>query len=545
MNKTLSIGLAGFSFIIDEHAYIKLNDYLSALRKALEPSEAEEVMNDIEIRIVEILKHSMNQREIINNQDIEKVILQLGKPEDIEEQGETYLSDRRTIQTDKQKKQLFRDPENTKIGGVCSGLAYYLGIEVTWMRLIWIAAFFLLIALHGNPFVVVILYIILWVVVPYAKNTSDFLKMKGRPVNFDTIKEESAKMIEFTKDSNNDINRVYGENKYRAQSTARGLGNFFRIVFGVFLGFISFCLLISSLATFVAVNAFSYFGFANLQFYLEDALTGYLGGLAVFLVLFIPAILFGIASIKLISPQTKMRNTKYVVGTLGGGLLLVSAYLGIKISGNYIHYSGEKTETEELALDSAPDSIFVGVKPVNIPPSFTAYPPEIYSDKKEVYEKNPIFLEIKKNDEVKTPYLKIKKEAKGYNIPLRLQTPIEIRKNNLRIPNFIKYPFKDRFRDYKVSYELIVPEKTKITTAPNSDLIVNNKNTATANHHVGILLEKREINLNGFKIKYDSRIGDSLEINGKNYSETEADLLLKKKIKMTWDSIRKMYFNEP
>src|SRR5690606_27331131 len=49
MNKTLSIGLAGFSFIIEEHAYIKLSDYLAALRNSLDAAEADEVMHDIEI----------------------------------------------------------------------------------------------------------------------------------------------------------------------------------------------------------------------------------------------------------------------------------------------------------------------------------------------------------------------------------------------------------------------------------------------------------------------------------------------------------------
>ena len=94
MNKTLSIGLAGFSFVIEEHAYIKLSDYLSALRSSLEESEADEIMHDIEIRIVEILKDNMGKREVVNDDDIEKVIAQIGKPEVIEEQEEVYFSDK-------------------------------------------------------------------------------------------------------------------------------------------------------------------------------------------------------------------------------------------------------------------------------------------------------------------------------------------------------------------------------------------------------------------------------------------------------------------
>ena len=95
MNKTISIGLAGFSFIIEEHAYIKLSDYLKSLRNALEKDEADEVMHDIEIRIVEIFRECLNthNREVINTADVEKIIHQLGTPETIEEQENAYFSD--------------------------------------------------------------------------------------------------------------------------------------------------------------------------------------------------------------------------------------------------------------------------------------------------------------------------------------------------------------------------------------------------------------------------------------------------------------------
>jgi hypothetical protein len=78
MNKTLSIGLAGFSFTIEEHAYIKLSDYLNALRSSLDASEADEVMHDIEIRMVEIFRDSLGKREVINDTDVERVIAQIG-----------------------------------------------------------------------------------------------------------------------------------------------------------------------------------------------------------------------------------------------------------------------------------------------------------------------------------------------------------------------------------------------------------------------------------------------------------------------------------
>lgn len=72
MNKTISIALGGFSFIIEENAYNKLNNYLNALRKSLDEQEADEVMYDIEIRIAEIIKENLNKREVVNDDDVEK-----------------------------------------------------------------------------------------------------------------------------------------------------------------------------------------------------------------------------------------------------------------------------------------------------------------------------------------------------------------------------------------------------------------------------------------------------------------------------------------
>lgn len=149
MNKTLSIGLAGFSFVIEEHAYIKLSDYLTALRSSLEESEADEIMHDIEIRIVEILKDNMGKREVVNDDDIEKVIAQIGKPEVIEEQEEAYFSDKtankksRPSFSSAQQKQLFRDPRKYEISRclLWSSCLFRDGCNLDESNLVWCSIF--------------------------------------------------------------------------------------------------------------------------------------------------------------------------------------------------------------------------------------------------------------------------------------------------------------------------------------------------------------------------------------------------------------------
>jgi len=54
---------------------------------------------------------------------------------------------------------LTRDPRNGKIAGVCAGFARYLDVDVTLVRILWIAAF-----ICGG--VGIIPYIVAWIIMP-------------------------------------------------------------------------------------------------------------------------------------------------------------------------------------------------------------------------------------------------------------------------------------------------------------------------------------------------------------------------------------------
>ena len=58
-------------------------------------------------------------------------------------------------------KRLYRDPSDKMLGGVCSGLADFFGIDPTVVRL----AFVLLTLLGGHG---VLIYLVLWLIVPLA-----------------------------------------------------------------------------------------------------------------------------------------------------------------------------------------------------------------------------------------------------------------------------------------------------------------------------------------------------------------------------------------
>ncbi|MDO5616521.1 MAG: PspC domain-containing protein [Cruoricaptor ignavus] len=530
MNKTLSIGLAGFSFIIEEHAYIKLSDYLAALRKSLDTAEADEVMHDIEIRMVEIFKDSLGKREVINDADVERVITQIGKPEEIEEQEEAYFSEQNTKQNIKtEKKQLFRDPERQKIAGVCAGLAHYIGMDVSAMRFIW-----LIIAILGvftaaiSTSLVVLFYIILWIVMPKAETASDFLKMKGKPLNFDNLKEESSKVVQFANESTQRVGELYNENKPYINRAGNGILNVFRYFFGAIFGLIGIVLLIGSFSIFAVTDSGNVQFFDNLGFYLQSNNLGYLVLALAFLTIFIPALIFSYLTMKLFSPKIKLKNTGYVIGGLVFVWLALSAFVGFSALKYKSQYSGQNDETENIALANiASDSILIDVKKVNVPQSFKSYWNNIYSDGKLIYKKDYPTLDVKK-EAVKEPYLIVKKYADGYNIPVDLKVPVEVLGNKILLPNYISYSFDNRFRDYDVRYELVVPQNMKVIKLNERGYTVNNSDNdddATEIDDV-VRIEKNKITINGSTIEYNSDDEDSIIINDKKYPKKEADAIM-------------------
>lgn len=185
MKKTLTINLGGIVFNIDDDAFVVLKSYLDTIRGYFDTSEGrDEIMTDIESRIAEMLQEKLSGgKEVVNTADINQVISVMGQPEDyISEdlEDEPQQSRQKSTYTYTTKKRLFRDPDSSMIGGVSSGIGYYFGIDPIWIRLLFIIAVF-------AGFSGILIYIILWIIMPEARTPSEKLAMRGEPVTFDNI----------------------------------------------------------------------------------------------------------------------------------------------------------------------------------------------------------------------------------------------------------------------------------------------------------------------------------------------------------------------
>ncbi|MEA1886501.1 MAG: PspC domain-containing protein [Bacteroidota bacterium] len=194
MKITVSINIGGMAFHIDEDAYTELKIYLRSLDRyfAKEASSAE-IMADIEARIADLLRSKINDyKQVVTLQDVREVINTLGTPEDIsDDSGSTYERLSGTAY-----RRMYRDPDNRIIGGVCSGMAAYWRIDPWIVRLI-----FIIISLPGG--LGILIYLILWIVLPEAKTTAQKIEMKGDPVNIHNIKDSVRQEFDNVKDKMN------------------------------------------------------------------------------------------------------------------------------------------------------------------------------------------------------------------------------------------------------------------------------------------------------------------------------------------------------
>lgn len=183
MKTTVNISLRDYIFHLEEDAYERIKHYLDDLKSALSNEENfKEIIDNIEERIAELFRRRLSQhKQVVNLRDVEEIIAILGTPEKIS--GEEKEKDKnKTNASAAGTRKLYRDPVARVLGGVCSGLSIYTDVPLWLMR-----AIFVVFAFFGGFSVLV--YIILWIVVPEARTASQKIEMEGRPVNIENIKD--------------------------------------------------------------------------------------------------------------------------------------------------------------------------------------------------------------------------------------------------------------------------------------------------------------------------------------------------------------------
>ncbi|MBE5034409.1 PspC domain-containing protein [Gallalistipes aquisgranensis] len=200
MKETVQISISGIAFFFDGEAYLELKAYLDRLEKGYrnDPDGAE-IVADIEARIAEIILGKQEPDRIVDPALVREIIGRMGFPEGTELEEESPAVPKSV--REKFSRRLYRNPDGARLGGVCNGIATFLGIDPVWVRLAVFSPLVLLIFtatlglgfLSGLLFTVqaalLALYLLLWFAVPTARTPRQRLEMRGERITASSIEK--------------------------------------------------------------------------------------------------------------------------------------------------------------------------------------------------------------------------------------------------------------------------------------------------------------------------------------------------------------------
>lgn len=189
MKKTISAAIGGRNFILDEDAYQATRTYLDDFRYSLDNSgnstsgQTAEVMDELEMRISDLFKEKLKGREVVDLGIVRSVTEQLGMP-DSREPGAGESAGTRGQEPVKPVRRFYRDMDGKALGGVCSGLALYLNIDVVLIRILFVVA--LLLGSAGFW-----IYLIFCIIAPAARTATEKCELRGIPATAENIRRFS------------------------------------------------------------------------------------------------------------------------------------------------------------------------------------------------------------------------------------------------------------------------------------------------------------------------------------------------------------------
>lgn len=533
MDKTISISLGGFSFIIDEIAYIKLRTYLQDVKNSLHGTEGvEDIIEDVEIRISELFRERNRYKEVINDDDVDFVIATMGHPNQYkveDEEGETTQNNSYSNQStvgQQNPKRLFRDPDDKIITGLSAGLAHYLGLDPWAVRATWLILGILGIFTGVSFFLVVFCYIVLLLFVPRANTTSEKLQMYGKPANIETLKKNAEQASEAVISGGRELS-----NK---------LGGIFGIIGKLIFWFIGFIIICTGIGLIIGGFVFFFttwtevptevFGYLVEEQWMSVA-SKILGGL----LMVIPGVLIATLGVRCF---TKVNISRPVIlGSIVVWFIALFGIIGISLStASKFRNSVELTKDKVFNIPS--DTLVIDFKDHEV----GNYKYKTINDLDQLIDEEgnliiPIRDEVTFKESNDQNYrIEVKYSSKGGSAAeakKNLESIVynyTIKENQLILDDFIKIPKNGKFRNQTVDVIIYIPkgkfalvknaEEVEVVTYKNDENFYDIRNKIFVNNGEKIVC--LDCSKNDNSEDYDSDDEDNvIHIEGDSISSTK------------------------
>jgi phage shock protein PspC (stress-responsive transcriptional regulator) len=490
MNKIITINISGIVFSIDEQAYDMLRQYIERLRAHFKTTDGgNEIINDIEGRIAELLQSRLaSGKQFIDDNDVKEVMAVMGDPSQMNMEEEESSSNNKqqayAAGNSTAEKRLFRNPDDRVLGGVCSGLGAYFGIDSVWVRLGFAFAFFF----AGSG---LLLYIILWAVIPEAKTVSERLQMKGERVDINNIEKKIKDEFKVVEDKFKDF---ASNNKPKATNVVQklvhvlatiiiGFAQILTRILGFFITMFCVGLFVVAVMVLLGVTwpvSFSLYPFFSVVIASPVMLfLAILGFVALIIIPLVYMVYIGIKLLFNISGSNKMfRNISASSFGIGIALFLVSL---IYMISQFAH-DGEVNKTITLKAADA-DTLYVNVK---------AFSTEL--NKRKVYHAGSIRLQVYNDDAFLIEHVDLKvTESRDGKFGLvqnivsqgssvtdaeasakEIQPQISQHDSGVVLPSGYLLPVTGKYRKQQVTYTLLVPKGKTVVFEDGADAIYGN-----------------------------------------------------------------------
>jgi len=434
---------------------------------------------------------------VINDSDIDEITKIMGRPEDYSVDEELF-EDEPKYRTSTSSKKLFRDSDDKFLGGVCSGLAHYFGMDVIWMRLLWLVLFFF----FGTGFLI---YILLWILIPQAETTAEKLQMKGEPVNISNIerkiREEFQDVSSRVKSGVNDVTDTVRSSEFKnkarsgIQEVIDTIGKIILAILKVFGKFIGALIIFIASITLIAliIGAFSWgsvemLGFEGdyIQyppFFFDSILPMWLLVVFGFLAIAIPFVVLFMLGLKILSSNVKSFSTTTKLSLLG---VWIIAILGLSFAGiNFATqnaYDGVHNQTEELPIAISDTLAIKMIGNDNLSNEKELrrshnYETVFDNDVEKLYATR-VNVDIKPTDKA-TAFVKIRKESDGKNRLTAnkdaesIEYKFSLTEKNLLLNGYFLSDLKNKFKDQLIDITVYLPVNSVVYLDASTQTYLN------------------------------------------------------------------------
>ncbi|MGN7989258.1 PspC domain-containing protein [Pedobacter sp. 22226] len=358
MEKTIIINIGNTIIHIEESAYELLKAYLNEVKQYFaNHADDLEIVTDIENRIAELLTEQLEEqkKQVVDSANVNSVIAQMGRVQDFDttEEGEEEPVINTTYQYQYTEKKLYRDMDDRVVAGVCAGIAHYVNADPKWIRLAT-----LLISFVGGFGVLV--YVLLWIIMPKAKSRIEKMEMKGEPANLQGFQKNLDEELQAVKERLSEVNKhaqpIFGRIGIFIGEFFEWLGRFIsgtgKVIFKVIAGFIVVFGVLFLLTLIIGVAAFQGFWDASIYEYFPLSIVNESNRgiilLGAFIVCFVPILALVLFSIRVaFNKQAINKTLSFALLIIWLAGVAVTGYQAAKISSEFKQHA-ELTQTVDL-----------------------------------------------------------------------------------------------------------------------------------------------------------------------------------------------------